>query len=93
MKSSENHRFSDDFMGNRSQLIHLNLFNIKSKIWRLSLTLVKALMLKGYRTQKSRKFLKHFILLVSFYNPWKHKKNNGFLNVLVVEKKISDFMD
>ena len=33
MKSSGNHRFSDDFRGNWSQLIPLNSLNIRSKIW------------------------------------------------------------
>ena len=36
-KSSENLRFSDDFRGNRSWLIHLNLLNIRGEIWRRSL--------------------------------------------------------
>ena len=31
-----NHQFSDDFRGNRSYLIRLNLRNIKSEIWRQS---------------------------------------------------------
>ena len=30
------HTFSDDFMGNRNSLVHLNLFNIRSEIWRRS---------------------------------------------------------
>ena len=32
MKSSENHRFSDDFKCNRSYLIHLNSLDIRSEI-------------------------------------------------------------
>ena len=28
LQPSENHKFSDDFWGDRSELIHLNLFNI-----------------------------------------------------------------
>ena len=39
LQPSENHKFSDDFWGDRSELIHLNLFNIWSEIWRQSLTL------------------------------------------------------
>ena len=31
-------KFSDDFRGNRSKLIHLNSLSIRSKIWRRSLT-------------------------------------------------------
>ena len=34
LKSSDNHRFSDDLRGNRGQLIHLKSFNIRSKSWR-----------------------------------------------------------
>ena len=34
MKSSKNSRFFDDFKGNRSELICLNILNIKSKIWK-----------------------------------------------------------
>ena len=37
LKSLEHRRFSDDFRGNRSSLIRLNLFNIRSEIWRRSL--------------------------------------------------------
>ena len=32
MKSSKNHRFSDDFKGNRSYLICLNSLNVRSQI-------------------------------------------------------------
>ena len=38
VKSTDNHRFSDHFRGNRSYLIRSNLLNIRSKIWRLSLS-------------------------------------------------------
>ena len=36
LKSAENLWYSDDFRENRSWLIHLNLFNIRSEIWRWS---------------------------------------------------------
>ena len=36
LKLPENHRFSDDFMGNRSYIF--NSLNIRSKIWRWSLS-------------------------------------------------------
>ena len=29
----KNHKFFDDFSGNKSQLIHFNLLNIKNEIW------------------------------------------------------------
>ena len=38
LKSSENHRFSNDFRGNRRSLICLNSHYIRSEIWRWSLT-------------------------------------------------------
>ena len=38
LKLSENHRFSDDFRGSRSQLIRLNSLNIRSQFWRQSLS-------------------------------------------------------
>ena len=38
LKSSENVWFSDDFMGNRSELTHLNSLNIRSQSWKQSLT-------------------------------------------------------
>ena len=38
LKPSENVWFSDDFMGNRSELFHLNLLNIRSQSWKQSLT-------------------------------------------------------
>ena len=34
LKSSESTWFSDDFRGNRSYLIRINLVNIRSRIWR-----------------------------------------------------------
>ena len=34
----KNHRFSDYFKENRSQLISLNSLNVRSEIWRRSLT-------------------------------------------------------
>ena len=34
MKSSEDRRFSDGFVGNRSELIWLNSLNIKSEMWK-----------------------------------------------------------
>ena len=37
LKASENHRFSDDFRGNRCHLICLNSLNIRSEVWRRSL--------------------------------------------------------
>ena len=33
LKSSKNHKFPDDFKGNRNSWIHLNLLSIRSKIW------------------------------------------------------------
>ena len=38
LKWSENHRFSDDYRGNRSWLIRLNSLNIRSNFWRRSRT-------------------------------------------------------
>ena len=37
LKSLENHRFSNDFSGNRNKLILLNLLNVRHKIWWRSL--------------------------------------------------------
>ena len=34
MKFSEDRRFSDGFVGNRSELIWLNSLNIKSEMWK-----------------------------------------------------------
>ena len=41
LKSSENHKFSDDFKGKRGKLIPLNSLNIRGKIWGQSLMLNK----------------------------------------------------
>ena len=40
LKLSENDKFTDDFIGNRSFLIRLNSLNIRCVIWRRSLTTV-----------------------------------------------------
>ena len=41
LKSSENLWLSDDFRGNRSELIGLNSLNISSEIWARSLSSLK----------------------------------------------------
>ena len=54
MKSSENLWFTDDFRGNRSQSIRLNLINIRSGIWRRSLSDIISTK-KPFNTKKYKK--------------------------------------
>ena len=66
MKSSDNRRFSHDFMGNTSESVCSDLLNIGSEVWRRCLTYLHDQITNKMSTKRSETFSKHFTIICHF---------------------------